>query len=78
MSSVPITKRIILVAKARDGDLKAAVTRALATVAHKAPRQAESDLYDLITEHLRRNGIDYEDRYLDLNYIPAGKVYYHR
>jgi hypothetical protein len=78
MPSSSMTRRIIMVAKAHEADLKTAVNYALAVVDGRMLRQTEGDLYDHIKAYLARRGIDYEDEYMDPRRVPGGRAYYHR
>jgi hypothetical protein len=70
-------KRLILVAKKYEPELRAAVAAAATGLVGGLARAASADVYNYIKSHLSSKGVPHDDRHADPSTLPAGHVYYH-
>ena len=66
------TKRLIIVAKQFEPELRSA-TRAVARVVASL---AAHDAYEMIKAHLQQKGVPHQDRHMSPHHVPTGHVYH--
>ena len=70
-------KRLIIVAKRYEPELRAAISAATCAFAGGLANAAGRDVYEHVKRHLRQNRVPHDDRHMDPAHVPDNHVYFH-